>query len=159
MRDGKLEVGKEIGIRLWTPDDYPFVFSSWMHQIRRVPPFRDFDNDEFGNHRSRIVEPIAYGLGVLVAHDLQRPNVLLGFICYKRPDTLHFVYVKDGSGFRRMGIGTALMRRAFGDALGRTTLYATHMSGCAKHDKRLRSILSERWGLKYDPYRTEIVSG
>ena len=46
---------------------------------------------------------------LLGACDPDDLDVILGYICYE-PDVLHFVYVKGG--FRRMGIGSRLLREA-----------------------------------------------
>lgn len=59
---------------------------------------------------------------VLLACDVQDSDLVLGWLCFRRPDIGHYVYVKEA--YRGQGVARALFAEAFGAA---QKIYATHV--------------------------------
>ena len=73
----------------------------------------------------------------LLAHVIDEPSQLLGFVCATPPDALHWLYVKQA--FRGLGIGTALLTAALpGATSGDCTFWS-------------RRLLTSQW--RYNPTR------
>lgn len=109
----------EIVIRDFTPDDEPFIFSSWLKSYWENSDFTEHISKHvfFTWHHKVIERILKYETAIIKVAALQEePTVVIGYLCLQRmpsvPDTqiLHFCYVK--AAFRKLGIAKALIKAA-----------------------------------------------
>lgn len=104
-----------VGIRRPTREDLPFVLSAWKHGARELPEFAAVeggtgDEQHFGAWFGKRIERAlrASSTQVLLAHDLEDPTSLHGFVCVNRVRRgVLWIYVKQA--FRKMGLGRRLL--------------------------------------------------
>jgi len=96
MREAKLE-------------DLPFIYSTWLRSYRHSSQFaKKLTNETFYDMHHRIIDAfIARGGLVYIAHPINEPGVILGYLCIEPNQSLvQYVYVKKA--FRKMGIAKKL---------------------------------------------------
>lgn len=98
-------------VRLATPADWPFVFSSWLQSYRRGSvAVTLIDSKSYYTEHHRLVERFLSKSDsiVLVATPEGDPGVILGYVAASAAgETLHYVYVKESC--RGLGLGKALV--------------------------------------------------
>lgn len=97
--------------RTITPRDLPFVTSTWLKSNRKRG-FGRIDSRVYFHWHHRILEALIPRPSVaIIACDREDPDKLFGWIVarFEAPVlVIHYVYVRDG--WRRVGIGTSLVR-------------------------------------------------
>jgi GNAT superfamily N-acetyltransferase len=105
-----------MNVRQMQIEDVAFVMSSWKRSWRTSPWAGVIRNDEYyASITSTIDGLIARGATILVATPDDRPDRILGWVCYEVVDDatcIHYLYVKDA--FLRMGIGAQLVEQTQG---------------------------------------------
>jgi len=135
----RLILGQDFALRPANEGDRGFIVDSWAKSYSS--PASDFaiapgDADMYFRAQRSAIELCLGSSEVLVACDPDpeyAASVALGWCCFRRPSTLHYLYVKEdfrpsgiGREGRRGGIGRALFDAAFGtDSEAR--IYATHV--------------------------------
>lgn len=98
-------------IRKAIPEDIPFITNSWLKSYRQSGDVKMIPNNQYFHYQHKMVEHLVPKSIVLVAADKDDMGIIKGWICAEViPNALllHFVYVKND--YRRMGIGSALLR-------------------------------------------------
>jgi GNAT superfamily N-acetyltransferase len=124
-----------ITVREATPEDMPFIFSSWYTAHR--PHAKHVAIPEYNEGQNRLMRGIASRASIVVAASADYPDEILGY-CVSEGDALHFLYVK--SVYRGMGIARGLVS-------GKFKWYTFWMG------EKGRSF-AEKFGLTYNPYLT-----
>lgn len=140
--DERLVLGRDYRIRSVTKPDGElrrFIEMTWRLSYSR--PWSDFaatpgapSFDVYHRCQGKAMELAIEGGEVLLACDVQDADLVLGWLCLKRPDVGHYVYVKEP--YRGQGVARALFTEAFGDA---KKIYATHI-----HTSGIRTELTRR---------------
>lgn len=105
-----------IAVRHGQPADKEFIFGTWLRSYKHSSDFaKRISNDVFFSTHHKIVELILAkpNTEVLIAHPVDEPNVILGYVVLERipnSEIVHFVYVKKA--FRMMGIASYLFKGA-----------------------------------------------
>jgi ribosomal protein S18 acetylase RimI-like enzyme len=107
-------------LRPMEPGDRAFVESSWRRNYDYAPCPGGVD--EYIATQSQMIASCLATSDVLVAHPQERHEQILGWACFRRPSTVHYVYVKPY--YRRAGIGRALLEHAV-DGVPKA-VYITH---------------------------------
>lgn len=135
---------KDLGLMLVQPepDEVRFILDAWARSYRDSPWSGTITNDKYAEiSRWTITALVARGAQVLVAIPEVGPRRVVGFVCYEKPDVLHYVYVKQS--FRGRGVARLLVDAAkFG--LG------TKTPGRFTHRTRASGWLLED-GWRFDP--------
>ena len=127
----------DFSTRPMQASDEGFVFSAWLagfgdsDPTARVFGYRGL-RPEWWLSWHRTIEQLLVlpNTRTLVAHVIGEPNQLLGFVSGAAPNILHWLYVKQA--YRRLGIGTTLLRAAFPDAnSGDCTFWSRHLLASA----------------------------
>jgi hypothetical protein len=113
--------------------DENFILDSWLNAYRTSPWAGTVPNNKyFEVYGEAVRELISRGSIVRVACNPDKPDQILGWLCYEvsaRGDKcVHFVYVKDL--FRKLGICRALFKTASIDPKSR--FYYTHRTKLAR---------------------------
>jgi len=100
-------------IRKIDPDDYSFVFSSWLRSYRQAFPVRNMPSQLYYDKQKQIIEYILSRADIHIACNVEDHGQIFGWVCFEsRPiHTIHFVYTKQP--YRQMGIANALLITAF----------------------------------------------
>lgn len=104
---------KELGVQLVepAPDEVRFILDAWARSYRDSPWSGTITNDKYAEiSRWTITSLVARGAKVLVAIPELGPRRVVGFVCYEKPDVLHYVYVKKN--FRGNGVARLLVDAA-----------------------------------------------
>ena len=131
----------DIIIRAAGPDDIKFIMSSWKRSWRVSPWAGVVRNDEYYDSiRSTIDGLIARGSVLRVACLSDRPERILGWICYEVLSDgfccVHYIYVKDP--FIPLRVGAQLLDSADGTKPGLYTF-------------RFRQVADECQGWRHAP--------
>lgn len=128
MTHERMVRGRDFEIRPGEERDAAFIRDSWRRSYSDPPS--DFaiapDLDTFFRCQKAAIEMALAGGEVLVACDPDPEHakrVALGWICFKRPNVLHYVYVKEG--WKGVGLGRALFDAAFPSSEER--IFASHV--------------------------------
>lgn len=118
-----------FALRKGEPDDLRFVGESWRRHYSdsnwaRCPGGKD----EYIATQKQVIATALATSEVLVAYPAEprnEPQQILGWVCYRRPSVVHYVFVKPY--YRQQGIGRALLITAL-PALAdlKTKVYVTH---------------------------------
>jgi hypothetical protein len=92
-----------------TPDELPFLFSSWLKSYRNAPAVRQMGNEDYFRHQALVIEAILPVASVTLAVDPEDESVIWGFVVWEGP-VLHYLYVKHL--LRQHGIARDLWRAA-----------------------------------------------
>lgn len=103
-------------LRKWDAEwDYAFIADSWR---------RSYDSaehtgcpgglEEYRRTQSAVIATCLGNSEVLVACAPERPQQILGWVCYRAPAVIHYVFVK--SYYRRHGLAVELLRHAVAEA-------------------------------------------
>lgn len=125
-------------VRPYQDSDAPFVRHAWVRGAATLAERLGLSEPSAKRRAERIAETAR----VLVAYDHDEPTVLLGFVAFTAPSTVHWVYVPRP--FRGVGIARALVRRVVGSGPWTAT------SRCERWEAR-----SKRWGCTYAAPRME----
>lgn len=116
-------------IREATPEDHDFVAYSWRrsYDLNGANPLCRCPGgvDEYIRTQRSVIETCLAASRVLVAHPeypKRRPEQIMGWVCFRSPSVLHYVYTK--ATFRQLGIAKDLCRQAFGGMP--TRLWCSH---------------------------------
>jgi len=128
--------------------DIPFIFRSWLMSAKEQALLARIPEQVFFHHHHAILEDLWQDTSVLwtVAANPADSTFIYGFAAVQMTDTIpivHYVYVRKN--FRRLGIGSALLR-AFKIVSG-TTVFASHYSGAGKQLCKKLDVLRV-----YNPY-------
>lgn len=114
----------EVGDLRWkirpaVQTDLRFIGSSWRRNYSLNPITRCPGGlPEFIRTQNHIIERLTSYDPILVAvpafGDQGEDDQILGWVAYRRPDVVHYVYVKPY--FRRAGVARGLLLAALGDA-------------------------------------------
>lgn len=141
MSGDRLICGVDFELRPANDSDRAFITDSWTKSYSS--PASDFaiapgDADLYFRVQRAAVAMCLASSEVLMACDPDpeyAASVALGWICFRKPSTLHYLYVKEdfraggaGREGRSGGIGRAMMDAAFGPVTGdRDRVFATHV--------------------------------
>lgn len=122
------DISNNVLIRHYVKSDINFIKASWLRSYRYGSLFAQGITNEiyYLFHAQLIVRLLDRGASVLVACDINDPNVVFGFLV-SEPGVAHFAYVKRP--FRRLGI---LRRLHEESGLGTAFSYTHHMPFCDK---------------------------
>lgn len=128
--------------------DLGFLVKSWVQEHRHSPASKGVPDDLYFASQRKLVLALLRRAWSLVAVDPADADHLYGFVVFElAPPRLHWVYVKEA--YRRAGLGEALLRAAFGEALSlRQRILCSHASNMT----RALCAPSERHRLVYCPY-------
>jgi GNAT superfamily N-acetyltransferase len=106
-----------VEYRLVTPEDIPFVMSSWIKSFRPSPWAGVFRNNRFTEEtKGTILDLLERGAIIEVACSKNDPTNILGWACGERlrdgSVVCHYVYVKQA--VRRMGLASELLEHIRG---------------------------------------------
>lgn len=119
----RLRVGVDFLIRPSRPGDSHLIADSWRRSYEDSEFARTPSLDVYIRSQRAAVLMALEGGEAVVAHDPEDDDHLLGWLCFRRPDVLHYIFVKDFS--RGKGIGRALFQHVFPP--GTERVYATHV--------------------------------
>jgi hypothetical protein len=103
-----IDTARPFGIRDGLPADVPFIFRSWLTSYRRSEFARRVRDRVYFAHEHRLIEAILRRGQVRVAHVLEDPDTIIGFlVLHQAPRVLHYAFVKPA--FRRARVLTALL--------------------------------------------------
>lgn len=127
-------------IRKATPNDLPFIYSTWLRSFRYSSTFaKEISNEIYYEMHHQLIDRIfARGATVLVAVDKENPETLFGYLCGEGP-VAHFAYVKKP--FRGLSIGTALYQ-----AYPEPIKFISHLTRDSK------KFLEAHKEVRYNPY-------
>ncbi len=133
-----------IAIRPELPTDRGFVVTRWRSSLRKRSPYRDLDAGFYHAAMGVIIDAVLSdpGTDVLVASDVEDPDVVLGFVVadpYQR--LLHYMYTR--TRLRGRGVASRLIDAAFSGTEPVTATIAT--APLRRHAKR--------WGVQIDSAR------
>jgi GNAT superfamily N-acetyltransferase len=114
--------GVDYEIRPGLPEDFELVGDSWRRSFSdtfeaRAPQLSDY----IGAQRQAVAQCLRTS-AVAVAYSVEEPDEAMGWICYRPPSVVHYVYVKRD--YRGRGIGRELWSHATSAANGR--VWVTH---------------------------------
>lgn len=98
-----------ITTRIATPEDIPFIFSSWLNSFRKSEFSKHVPQKLYFSGHHRLIGELLSRSDVFIAVNEEDESQILGWICAEmdRPVPIfHYLYVKYP--FRRMGIGRKL---------------------------------------------------
>jgi len=98
-----------IGYREMTPEDRPFVASSFIRSFRKSPYVGLIPAQLYQPVYGAIVDGILDRSRTMVSFNHENQKQTFGFVTFD-PDVLHYVYVKRP--FRNMGIAGRLLTQA-----------------------------------------------
>lgn len=105
--------------------DVSFIFDSWLRSYRRAFANVALSCEDYYPAQRAKVEAILQKATVLVAANEHDPDQIFGYIVFKHPNSLHYVFIKHL--FRRMGICERLMQAAFSEAITQSRpIYTDH---------------------------------
>lgn len=118
---------------LTQPKERAFIESSW----RRSYDYRPCPGGvaEYIATQGAVIDQALLTSDVLVACSTEREQQIFGWVCFRRPATLHYVFVKPY--YRRMHIGVALLEGALRSPAYPVpnTLYTSHDWENAPHKR------------------------
>lgn len=128
--------------------DLGLLVKSWVQEHRHSPFSKGVPDEVYFPDQRKLVLALLRRAWSLVAVDPEDADHLYGFVTFElAPARLHWVYVKEP--YRRVGLGEALVRAAFGEVLTlRQRVLCSHQSNVV----RLLSATCERHRLVYCPY-------
>lgn len=141
-----------MGMRSYQHGDEGVVYDPWWRQIECLaardlhPRVFKMTPQERQAHIDEVIRPLVLRCPPLVACATDHPSQVFGWICAEYQcdrRVMHFLYVRNM--WRRQGVATQLMRRAFPDGVGERTIYVTHPTRMMRH-------FTERWRLRFNPY-------
>lgn len=126
------------------PADLAFVGSSWVQGIAHAAPWSSCERCWI-EAATRALSSRLMRIGtVLVACGAEDAAQLFGGIVGEPARrNLHWVYTKATPDFRRLGVGTSLMRALFGDLMSAPIRYSARTSAIPHYHAR--------WNLEYAP--------
>lgn len=135
-----------IATRPAVPADHAFVYATWLRAMKQGSMFGASISAPvfFEMHHHAIERLLKRGAMVTVAHPAGEPDTIIGYIVDERAKDvaiLHWVYVKGG--FRRMGVGEALLAAVGLD---------NHTPFVFTQATRLGEVLAKRRQATYVPY-------
>jgi GNAT superfamily N-acetyltransferase len=105
--------------------DVALVRNSWRRSYSE--PWSDFatspDLDTYIRAQVKAMDLALASSETLIACGVEHEDDILGWICFRRPNVLHYAFTKEA--YRRHGLGRALFVAAFGADCKR--VYATHV--------------------------------
>ncbi len=143
-----LELGGEILIRPYEPEDQALIFSSWLQSywdglVRYLLPVA---KTTYYGEQHRLIDRAFHrpGTVTVIAASSAEPHVIIGWLMAERTpkaEILHYVYVKEP--FRRLGIARTMLS-AVGKGLA--TLQYTHTT------KRWQQIMQRYPDAVFNPW-------
>jgi|1185.fasta_scaffold518409_1 GNAT superfamily N-acetyltransferase len=120
-----LVVGRDYRLRAFVEADRQLVRDSWRRSYSG--PWSDFARaptfDAFMRGQSAAMDHALASSEAVIACAPDLDDQILGWICFRRPDVLHYLFVK--TDFRGHGLGGALFAEAFPPSVER--IYSTHI--------------------------------
>lgn len=118
-----------FAIRPGRPSDHHFIGESWRRHYSSSAWARCPGGlDEYIATQKAVIAQCLATSQVLVAYpdmdEHREPDQVLGWICYRAPATVHYLFVKPY--YRRKGIGRNLLLAALAVERWPDRLYATH---------------------------------
>jgi GNAT superfamily N-acetyltransferase len=130
--------------------DEAFVLSTWIKSYRncgsvRAVPTPIYNIGQRGRIMKLLREQETY---ILVASDIETPELIYGYVVCKSPNTIHYLYVKNA--YRNMGIGKALLQHLDWNE----PIFYTHRSPEIFIERKLKDDENLKT-LVYNPYLLE----
>jgi len=117
-----------------------WIINAWLKSGARARPFPAMSAQRYYSDHRELLLRLLGKHGATIAHVPGEPDLYIGFVCGGlEPAPLHYVYVKQ-SAWRRLGVGTALLRERGPDR--------THRS-----DKPWTEEWLDRLGFDWSPYK------
>ncbi len=130
-----------IAMRQGTVSDIPFLCSSYVRSLLNQRPWSGADRNWMAAAAALLAARMLGRAAVLVACSPTDQDQIYGWTAVDPTSrVLYYMYVK--AAFRRAGVGTTLLRQAFGDAVG---IRCCHRTDAARH-------LETKWGLVMDSH-------
>lgn len=121
--------------------DVPFLCSSYVRSLLAQRPWAFGEKNWTAAAASLLAARMLGRATVLVACDPSDPDQIYGWIAGNPTSmVLYYIYVK--AAFRRAGVGTTLMREAFGDD---GQVRCVHRTDAARR-------LADKWRLVFDSH-------
>ena len=130
-------------IRPATGDDLNVIADTWLKSFRYSDFAGPVRNTEYFAGHQLVIERLLTQNGARVMCDDKDETVVLAWLCFSAPDTMHYVYVKQSC--RNLGMASELMKDA--GLHGVSPLYVSHLTR-----KVVRWKENGRY-IRYDPYR------
>lgn len=104
----------EVQLRPANSDDLPFIFNSWLKEVRTEYPYNYIHEKTYHVKQNEFIKKTIENSLVIVACNEKNPLQIFGYICYQKIDDdiiFHMVYVK--ALFRNYDIGKQLIYEVF----------------------------------------------
>lgn len=132
-----------------TDADLALIRSSWMRSLRESQTHRDVEASVYKTNQPLIINGLIRRSLTIMAVNPEDPTQIFGYVV-ATPTTsnvcvLHWLYVK--SAFRKLGIGSALVREAIHE-----TEANTNYPVCCTYISHNFNWLKDKLNLVYNPY-------
>ncbi len=112
-----------------TEGDINFIFASWLKSYRNSPDAARIRTRVYYLHQHPRIEQILLRSKTIVASTKDDPNHIVGYIVIEKPNTLHYIYVKQI--YRNLGIAKQLLSQILDHPPD--VLTYTHSTAAARH--------------------------
>jgi len=135
-------------IRSAKPADINFIYATWLNSQKYDTALGlSCRKALFFEQYRLVIDTIlaSEATQVLVAVLPENEDVILGYLVFQTPDTLHYAFVKEA--FRKLGIAKQLIEKAYPSFLEKNkNLYFSHSS------KYAQPILKKFTNLTFNPF-------
>ena len=129
-------------IRKAKPSDLNFILATFSKSMKSDSGLgRSTSNRVFFAGFTEVIDYILSIATIIIAHELDNQDTILGYLIYQNPDIIFYAYTKEL--FQEMGIARGLVDYAFPEG---KALYFTCLT------KDARNINSKYPELIYDPF-------
>lgn len=123
-----------------TPNDIPFIYSSWLKSYKHDSLFgKSIRSSTFFNNYKEVLDNLLSNSDILICYFPEDKNVILGYMVYSS-NILHYSFVKQA--FRRYGIARSMYNHLFKDDL---KIIYTHFT------QYLNSFIDKFTNFEYNP--------
>jgi hypothetical protein len=104
-----------VALRTGCEADRPFIESTWRRNYERVGRWTSCPGgvQEYIATQAQVITTCLATSEVLVACPAERPEQILGWCCFRRPATVHYVFVKPY--YRESGLALRMLTEALGE--------------------------------------------
>lgn len=121
--------------------DLNFIYDTWLNSYRNSEIGLKCGTTVFFDNYRFVLDQIFEKSKILIACLPDNEDVILGYASAAKPDTLHYVFVKEA--FRRLGISNALIAA---HELSEPAIAITHTNEFCRH-------IAKKKHLYYNPFK------